>query len=214
MKKVLSILMVLALCVAMLTMFAGCGSEADKLVGTWKAEVDMTDMINEELAADPALAEYFNISSFCVIMTMTFNEDGTYSTGIDADSVSAAMLGLVTDMERGIYAMFEAEIEASGLDMAVEELLELSGVSMEDLLSELTYGLESGMVDEIVSEAAMSGNFEVKGDKLFLSDGLDYAVDPAVYEVFTLEGDTLTLVENVGAEDDSFGLYPVVFTRS
>ena len=68
MKKVLCILLVLALCAAMLTAFTGCGNEADKLVGTWKAEVDLAAMINEELAADPALAEYFNISSFCVTL--------------------------------------------------------------------------------------------------------------------------------------------------
>ena len=214
MKKVLCILLVLALCAAMLTAFTGCGNEADKLVGTWKAEVDLAAMINEELAADPALAEHFNISSFCVTLTMTFNEDGTYASGIDGDSVMAAMEGLIADLETGIYAMFEAELEAAGLDMSVEDLMALSGVSMDDVLGEMTYTLESGLVEQVVAESAMEGNYEVKGDKLFQSEGMEYAIDPAVYEVFELDGNTLTLVEYVGDDTGISEVYPITFTKS
>ena len=213
MKKILSVLLVLALCAAMLTVFTGCGNEADKVLGTWRGEVDMTGIINDELAADPTLAGYFNISDFRVTMVMTFNEDGTYYSTIDADSVQAAMEGMIADMADGIYAMFEDELAASGLDMSVEELLEMSGMTMDDVMYEMTAAMDTGVIDMVVAEATLEGNYEVKGDKLFLSDGLDYAVDPSVYEVISVDGSTLTLKESVGGEADTFGVYPVVFTK-
>ena len=213
MKKVMSMLMVVVLVLAMMTMFAGCGNDADKLVGTWTSEVDMTQIINEELAADPTLAGFFTINDFRIVMIMTFNEDGTYCSTVDAESVTTAMEGLLDDMETGIVAMLQAELDASGLDMSVEDMLAMSGMSMEDLMAEMKIALENeGIVEQVTAEATMEGNYEVKGDKLFLSDGLEYDVDPAIYEVIELDGNTMTWIENVGS--DELGLYPIMFTKS
>lgn len=213
MKKVMSMLMVVVLVLAMMTMFAGCGNDADKLVGTWTSEVDMTQIINEELAADPTLAGFFTINDFRIVMIMTFNEDGTYCSTVDAESVTTAMEGLLDDMETGIVAMLQAELDASGLDMSVEDMLAMSGMSLEDLMAEMKSALENeGIVEQVTAEATMEGNYEVKGDKLFLSDGLEYDVDPAIYEVIELDGNTMTWIENVGS--DELGLYPIMFTKS
>lgn len=59
------------------------------------------------------------------------------------------------------------------------------------------------------------GNFKVEGDRLFLSDGLEYAVDEDVYDICEISGDILKMLEGEGYEDGGpfANLYPVTFTR-
>ncbi len=58
--------------------------------------------------------------------------------------------------------------------------------------------------------AQLRGNYLVRGNKLYMSEGLDYKIDPDVYDLYRLEGDTLTLLENsTGAPS----LYPLALTR-
>ncbi len=58
--------------------------------------------------------------------------------------------------------------------------------------------------------AQLRGNYLVRGNKLYLSESLDYRIDPEVYDLYRLEGDELTLLENsTGAP----GLYPLTLTR-
>lgn len=57
----------------------------------------------------------------------------------------------------------------------------------------------------------LSGNYVVRGGRLYLSDGADYRVDPAAYERFRLEGDTLTLEGHSGG--DTAGFYPLTLKR-
>ncbi len=56
------------------------------------------------------------------------------------------------------------------------------------------------------------GNYLVRGNKLYLSEGLDYRIDPDVYDLYRLEGDELTLLENSAA--DMSGFYPLTLTRA
>ncbi len=64
-------------------------------------------------------------------------------------------------------------------------------------------GLDSG--------AQLRGNYLVRGEKLYLSEGLDYEIDPDMYDLFHLEGDKLTLLEN--SAGDMSGFYPLTLTR-
>ncbi len=59
--------------------------------------------------------------------------------------------------------------------------------------------------------AQLQGNYLVRGNKLYLSEGLDYKIDPKVYDIYRLEGDELTLLENSAA--DMSGFYPLTLTR-
>ncbi len=56
----------------------------------------------------------------------------------------------------------------------------------------------------------LQGNYLVRGNKLYMSEGLDYRVDPKVYDLYCLEGDKLTLLENSAG---AAGLYPLTLTR-
>ncbi len=56
----------------------------------------------------------------------------------------------------------------------------------------------------------LRGNYLVRGNKLYVSEGVDYRIDPKVYDLYRLEGDELTLLEN---STGATGLYPLTLTR-
>lgn len=57
----------------------------------------------------------------------------------------------------------------------------------------------------------LQGNYRALADRLYLSEGLDYAIDTAVYDHYDLRGDALTLLDS--ASGDLTGFYPLTLTR-
>ncbi len=65
--------------------------------------------------------------------------------------------------------------------------------------------------ESLADGAQLRGNYLARGERLYLSEGLDYEIDLGVYDLFHLEGDKLTLLENSAA--DMSGFYPLTLTR-
>ena len=90
MKKLLAILLTLA----MLLGLAACGSSGSAakptIVGTWKGSMDMGAVL--EMALQMEIDEPISCS-----MTYTFKEDGTTSVSVDEDSL-ADMMEALTDV--------------------------------------------------------------------------------------------------------------------
>lgn len=212
MKRFASLILVLAM---VLCLLAGCGNkEADALVGTWKADVDMTELISSQMGAD--VSQYITLDSVIFTMVLQFNEDGTFSSELDKASVETALNGVLQNVKDGTIAMLEAEIAGMGLEMTVEEMLAASGMDLDTLMAEMEAQMNlAGLTDQITAEAAGNGKFDAKDGKLFMSAGLEYLPDPECYEVYTLEGNVLTLLEYVGDDESGFdGLYPLVFHKA
>lgn len=212
MKKVISLTLVLVMLCCMLT---ACGSkEADALVGTWKTDMDVSDIITEAMGAD--VAEFVTLEDVIFTMVMRFNSDGTYNVTLDEASVDTALDNILQAVKYGTYDMLEAQVAEMGLEMSVEEVLELSGMDLETMMAELEAEMNlPALAEEAISEISSEGNFEAKDGKIFLSAGLEYKPDPACYEVYTLEGDVLTLKEYVGDDTSGFdGMYPLVFHKA
>lgn len=214
MKRIFAI----ALALVMMLSLAACGqTDADKLVGTWTSDLDMSSVTNEMLAAmGEGAEEYFTFENFTVTLVMTFNEDGTYSTTVDEASVEAAVDSLMATVEDGMVKMLEAQIAEAGLNMTVDEMLAVSGMTMEDLMASVD---TSALVTEMTEGSASEGKFKAEDGKLYMSAGLDYEVDEAVYDTYELDGTTLTLTGHVGAETDEEQLvademYPVTLTKA
>ena len=207
MRKLLCILLILVILTGLLT---GCGKEAEKLVGTWEADLDMTPVICEELGSE--FNDLFTLNDLIFTTRITFCEDGTYQITVDSDSVAAAFDNILSDMEAGLIEMMEKEIAVLGLDISVEDMLALSGRGTDILIDETISAIDlDSIIDQAIEECSVRGNFEVKGGKLYLSDGLDQS--PNSYKTYTINGTTLTLSAS-GAEDGAFsGLYPVTFTK-
>lgn len=214
MKRIIAAVLAMIMMLALVA--CGGGSEADSLVGTWKADMDMSSMTNEMLASlGEGMEEYFEFEGFSVTMVLTFKDDGTYTSEIDKASAEAAVDSMLVTIEDGMVKMLEAQIAEYGLDMTVEELLETSGMTMEDMMAELD---AEELVDEMVGTTT-EGNYQAKDGKLYLSDGTNYEVDEEMYDTYELDGDTLTLTEHFGSEDEeemAFAeeMYPITFKKA
>ncbi|MBQ8857055.1 MAG: hypothetical protein IJ024_02800 [Lachnospiraceae bacterium] len=210
MKKIISMM----LTALMLLGLTGCGAtDAEKMVGTWSTEINISSVIEESLEL---YEEYFDFSDLVVVMTMTFNEDGTYSSGITEEDAQVLVDDVMSEIESNIVKLLEDQIADQGLSMTVDEMLAFAGMTLDDFTTAITEAFEQqDLVGVLVEQSASEGKYDAKDGKLYLSAGLDYEVDESMYDTYELDGDTLTLLENVGGEEAEFMLeaYPLVMTR-
>lgn len=208
MKKYLSTLLSLTLVLSLLLCLAGCGGgDEKKLEGTWNAELDLTDALNEGIAGeDPEIGEYIHVDSSKLNATYTFNSDGTYSTVIDEDSINAWYEGLTTDLTAGFMDYFGAMAQEEGLDMDAEEMLAMMGFSIEDLLDE---ALDKDSLLEGL-DAEEKGTYEIKDGKLICTDE-DEGTSTYTYE---FKSDTeLVFTDLEEADEDVEFLLPMTLTK-
>lgn len=216
MKRTIAIILTVILAAVMLV---GCSNEQSKLLGTWKAEANLAEGIEQVMLEELGeQAEYFSIQDFTVNFVMTLNSDGTYSMTVEEDSVQTAFDALMEDMEAGMVKMLEEQISEMGIALSVEDMLAASGMTMESMMDQLKQGLENaGVMEQVIEESTEEGRFKAKDGKLYMSAGLEYQVDENVYDTYTLDGDTLTLVTHVGGEEEEQDLvkyvYPLVFNK-
>ncbi len=233
MKKFTKIL-ALVLCLAMAFALCACGgdegekkeekvvkTDSELFVGTWEYKIDMADQIYSELIYEFSdAADYIDFDEVLCVMTLTFNEDGTYkmTTGMDKDSKKA----FEKSLEEGLYAYLE---EALALE---QEQLGMSDEDYEAAYME-AYGMTSAelckeTVDEAVAEFDLDdlvgdeieGNWKAKDGKLFMTEDLDDEISDGDYDEYEdLSEDGFTLVKGFtdGVEDDG-DMYPMVFTKA
>ena len=208
-KRILSVILMLAI----LLSFTACGSgDKEKLVGTWKCEMDLAEQINTEMGLDEESAEYLNFDSFTIALYMQINEDDTYSLYADTDALEQTMEAAMASFAEGMTKYLEDMVLAeTGIAMSADDILAASNTTMDEMLAE---AFPEGMVEELAEGMKQEGKFKAKDGKFYTSAGLEYEVDPAVYETYTLEGTTLTLLEYVGEDaGDTMNVYPMVFNK-
>ena len=198
MKKILSLVLIGAMLLTALLSFTGCGSDADKILGTWETTWDMSDMLAKEVAGEE-IAQYMQIKDFAVVMRFTFNEDGTYKMEVSEESIKAAFETLKGQFVEGMTAYMEDMLADSGLNMSVEEALALSGIDMDAIIEE---SFTEDMLDDVVDEFVSDGEYEVKDGKLYTFDKGE-SLDENEYIRYELSGKELIFSELVSDEDDS-----------
>ena len=213
MKKVLCLCLVFA----MLTLLCGCGpTEKDKLLGSWTGVVDLTYLFNETMSAEAGeeVGPYLHIQEFPVTITLTFNEDDTFSMIVDEEALAVTVDNAKADLSESLKQYLMDTVSAAlGVEMPIEELLEYAGISMDAIMDGI---FTQELIDGMVSGVNSAGKFVAEEGKLYLSAGLSYEVDKSIYESYTLEGKVLTLLEFISGEEvDSFtkALYPMVFNK-
>lgn len=209
-SKIVCILLVMAMAV---TLF-GCGKgDKDKFIGTWNAKVDATEVFNDMLADElgDEMAGYFTFRQFDFVIVFTFNEDDTYTMYIDEDSFMAAMEIVKDDCKAGLERYFEDMIAAEGLDMTVDELMALSGYTMDELMEE-AFG--DALTDEMMDSMKSSGKWKADGGKLFMTESNDDDnYNEAGYELYEFTSDGIKLVAGDDADDELSALYPMILEK-
>ena len=189
--KLVSILMVLVMMVGL----SGCSNEKNAVLGSWKASMNLAEYLNQGIAQEDATAaEYLSVDSFYLTMVLTFKEDNTYTITLDENSVDAA----VEQLKMGVV-------------MTIDEIMKASNTTMDKLMDEF---FSDEMVEQMVDGASSEGKFKAKSGRIFLSDGLDYEVDPNVYGIYKVDGSTLTILDYVGEDQNFLGMYPLTFTKA
>ena len=209
----LALVMVFALCAC-----SGSGKDKDKdekvekktdaelIVGTWEAEMSMTDYYGDDMGELEGLEDYFDFDKIKITMTFEFEEDGTYTISVDGD---------------------EAEIKAilrDGFKKLLNDMLEGTGYTLEDAAAEEGMTADE-YLDAMMEESFGSGDlidvddelgeYKVKNGKLYLVEDGD-ELDEGDYFEYKLKGDKLSLVAKYSdgeLDDASDVMLPMNFVR-
>ena len=209
MKKRIALLLsfVLVLSLAL----CACGGQKATIVGTWKANVELAEAFNEEMAA-AGMGDFINLESFALPLVMTFNEDGTGSMTVDQEAMTASIDKLATDLTAGLEAYFTEYFTSMGLEIDLDEALAASGLSMDDLVEEMKAEFAG---EDAFAEFTSEFKYKAEEGKLYMSEDLDSEISET-YNTYELKGNTLTL--DVGTEemDEEMAkyLFPMTLTRA
>ena len=203
MKKLLAILLTLA----MLLGLAACGSSGSAakptIVGTWKGSMDMGAVL--EMALQMEIDEPISCS-----IIYTFKEDGTTSVSVDEDSL-ADMMEALTDVVIGMVG------EMFGEEFDFEAMLEAEGMTEEEFREQI---MASVNVEEMLGDmGAEKGYYKYEDGKLYTAatkEDLENLEELPCIHV-TLKSNTLTFtdIEQDGesAAEIMPDMFPMVFTK-
>lgn len=209
MKKRIAVLLCLVMVFSMC--LCACSNEKDAILGSWKGSMDMADIVNNETAAgDPEMAEYMKLDKFELAFIMTFNEDDTFSMVVDEAALETEVDAVADKMVAGMMEYMVAMLAEQGLEMTAEEVMAMSGLTVEDLKAEFLASID---LDEMFGEVNTYGKFKVKDGRLYTSDSVDAEADPLVYELYTIEGNSLTIDKGNGMDSDGDFAYPMTFQK-
>lgn len=186
----------LLLSLLMLTGLIGCASAEDPIVGTWVTVIDMTDTMNETIAGQAA-APFIEFRDLSVSMNATFHEDGTYSMEVDPESVSVLEDAYQDQIKDGMMDYLEDEMSKMWNGMTLDTYLALSGMTREEAMDMITDGaFGSGSAVENLDRLYAEGNYKTENGRISMSNSLDEPASATSYAEYTLEGDSLTIIEN------------------
>lgn len=214
MKKVLSGFLTLCLIVSLVLTLSACG-DGGNFIGKWKTTVDLSELINTSIATEDAeMAKYLRVDGFAVDWSFTFNKDGTYASETDDASAEKATENLRKSLEDGMYNYLKSVIQDRGAGISVEEALEASGQSMEQLMDEM---MESFDMDAILADMNVKGKFLAEKGVLYTSRNLNEDVDRLTGDYYKFDGKKLVLTGPMGTDGDADesmnAIYPITFEK-
>ena len=213
MKKITAML----LCLVLVLSLCACGAK-ENLVGTWKANIELADLMNKEIAAsgDEAMAEAMNLESFQLPLILELGEDGTCTMKVDPEGMAASADKLATDLTEGLKAYFVTMLEQQGLEVEdPTEVLTTMGLDLDALVAEMK---DQFLSEDTFAEFTMESKYKAEDGKIYFSDDLESEINADEYNTYTLKGDTLTLdvgnmVIEEGQEDMAAYMFPMTLTR-
>lgn len=210
MKKVSKLVAMLMVLVMTLSLTACGGNSGKDLVGTWSMSCDLSEMMSEQMGSE--FADFS--SSFVITLKFAFNEDGTFKMFVDEEELGGTLDTWMDDFIAYAVDMTYDMFEEQGIDKETADGLiqEQYGTTMEEALRQEMEG--SIDASELAASVEVDGVYEVKGNKLYMSEGTE--INKNEYDLFKISGDTLTLelADGVEAEEIIPGMsYPLSLTR-
>lgn len=214
----------------MLLLLTAC-SDTKKFVGTWSSELELKDalvtQISSETDADAeAFLKYFSIDSFSLTMVFEFEQDKSFVSYVDAQSLETAMANVKSALGAAMYSYLEEVLTQSAAEngYTLDTLMQLAGAADLNAFVEMAMGMSidsfvesafSGYDLGVVSDGfEMSGTYEANGGKLTLTT----ESGETNVELYELSGDAFQLLSTENDEQDTAfvgmeNLYPLTFTK-
>lgn len=239
MKKILSFLLILVMTFS-LTVIAGCGensnteepdetatatatatpkTDAELIIGKWEYDYDCGKIMAETMAASEDIGSYVPENMSLIIkLNYTFNNDGTFETGIEEDAKTKVKDFLI-DLYTQIFDEYFADM-ATQYSMTLEDLLALMTADLEEDIQIETvedyvkFMFEDADYEEMFPDEMNNskGKYSIADGKLYTSDSLDEEIDETEYTTYTITEDTLVLTGDSEAENTED--YPLTLKKA
>lgn len=214
----------LLLVAVMLLGLCACSSPEKELAGTWKCEMDMTEIANEAMAAELG-DEFASNTSLKIPVTATFTEDKTYTLSVDLDAAEEAMLDWLSTLSEPVTEYLYQMSEAEGMTREDVDaiILQTYGVSVSDMVESMLdeMAADFSIEDVLGDDSEESGVFKAEDGKLYMAE-TEEDLNDNDYFTYTVSGSTLTLESAEGDEAselfassdyDMESLFPLVFKK-
>lgn len=183
----------------------------ESLLGSWEGSIDITTYLNEQMAT-AGLGDYFVFSDMTMSVVMTFTEEGETTLAIDKDSVNDLMDSLLEQMKGGMNTMLQDLLDSYQIDMTVDEYLQASGTTLDELLED---SMDTAMSDDLFEELEQEGYYSIEDGLLFIADEKDEKMADDEANPYTIEDGVLTIEVSEEDEDAEYAsfMFPMVLTR-
>ena len=145
-------------------------------------------------------------------VVMTFTEEGETTLAIDKDSVNDLMDSLLEQMKGGMNTMLQDLLDSYQIDMTVDEYLQASGTTLDELLED---SMDTAMSDDLFEELEQEGYYSIEDGLLFIADEKDEKMADDEANPYTIEDGVLTIEVSEEDEDAEYAsfMFPMVLTR-
>lgn len=188
MKKLTALLLALALALGL----TACGSsESTRLVGTWQCVMDITKQIDTEVS-DALDTEYASEVPMQMFLTAVFNEDGTFTVGVDVTATVASFTAYIQAMKPAIVELCYQEGEKLGMNREqYDNALAQIDLSVDGLVDSVLSAFDiSALLGDLDSDI-IAGSYKTEKGRLYLSESSSsFTAEESVG--YTLSGSTMT----------------------
>jgi DNA-binding phage protein len=180
MKKLTALLLTLVLALSL----TACGSnESKQLVGTWQMDTEIGGALD---------AEYTSETPMQMFLTAVFNDDGTFTMGVDTDATAASFTAYIQALKPVIVELTYQEAEKQGMTREeYDKALDGSGLTVEGLVDSVLSAFDvSALLGDIGSDIT-AGSYKAEKGRLYLSEnGSGFKAEESVG--YALSGGTMT----------------------
>lgn len=188
MKKLTAFLLALVLALGL----TACGSnESKQLVGTWQCTVDITDQVDAEIS-DALDAAYTSEVPMQMFLTAVFNEDGTFTLGVDVTATVASFTAYIQALKPAIVELSYQEAEKQGMTREeYDEALAQIDLTVDGLVDSILSAFDiSALLGDLDSDIT-AGSYKAEKGRLYLGEsGSGFTAEESVG--YTLSGSTMT----------------------
>lgn len=218
----------LLLTLAMIFVLCSCKKDPPEITGTWVAEVDYTQTLNEQMASNftnnsGVKVEPFEVETPCILtFTLELADNGYFRITTDpektAEAYKAYLLSAKEAMKPALVEAVYAAAAQKGYSRAQADQAYISryGQSIENYCVsaiDKAYSEENIDAVNVGSDSVGQGFYKYEDGKLMLGDQ-DMQFSPDRYIGVDLDYDTLTFLSSNNITGLSLrGHLPMVFTR-